>query len=116
MAELTVNEVGTSGATETLVAAAAGGDTYVNNERTFVIIDNASGTTERVITVNAVKTTAFVPRVGEVTISNISLTVALSTRKVLFAPPGAYSSGGKATMTYSSEADLTVGAFKLARV
>jgi len=50
MAALTVNQVTTAGInTPALVAAGAGGDTFVNNGRTAILVKNTNVATRRVV-------------------------------------------------------------------
>ncbi len=123
MAELTVQEIklyDTAGATEgiipTYAAAASGGDSFVNTERTFVQIKNGSGGAITV-TVAPAETEFFKDGHGAIPVDTISLTVPATTGdKMLPMPHASYAAGGKTSMTYSGVTTLTVGVFKLGRI
>lgn len=49
MAALTVNKISPLGWVQALVAASAGGDTFANDERTFLIVANGHVSPQRVV-------------------------------------------------------------------
>lgn len=85
-------------------AAASGGDTFLNNGRTFIYAKNANVGASRTITVNSLTNCDQ----GED--HNITITVPLSSEELSGPyPPNRFNSPtGVVTMTYDSEADLTI--------
>lgn len=109
MAVLTVTPISRSGAVDTLVAAAGGGDEFVNSGNQFVDINNASG---GAITVNAV----VVPTVDGQTVPVKSISVPAGARRKFGPfPIGLYNNAttGRVSLTYSGVTSLTVGVFSL---
>ena len=111
MATLTVGQIDrSSGATYSLVSAAAGGDVFANNGKTFLVARNANGAATRTVTF------AITQLVDGVTPAGKAVTIAASTTKVLGPfPTGIYNNtSGQVAVTYSdSAADITVQAFTL---
>lgn len=109
MAAITVQQISTAGLTPTAgVAAAAAGDTVINNGRTYIeIID--TGTTAPTITIT-----------GQVTCNQGSthdITVAVpagGTKKIgPFNTNWYNNSDGSIEVSYSSETDVTIAAFTI---
>jgi hypothetical protein len=110
MAILTVNQVTRDGVLYAVVAAAAGGDSFVNDGRTLAAIYNSHGSASRTVSFDIQKTVD-----GQ---DPPSITVTLTagqTKLVGPFPTGIYNdANGRVQVTYSDSAVNTyIGAFKL---
>lgn len=115
MAELTIQNVSRTGTAPTLVTAAAGGDDFFVDSatRTFLVVKNSNGA-PRDVTITAQKTPRQVSGVGNLTVPNIVVTVAATTGEAWILVPDAYiGANGKAVVTYSASAGVTVAAVRL---
>jgi hypothetical protein len=103
MAALTVTQVSTTGVTApTPAAAAAAGDTFVNNGRTYLQVTN-SAETAITVTVNSLTNCNF----G--TDHDVAVVVNNATRLIGPFPMDRFnSSAGVATVTYSSHTTITI--------
>jgi hypothetical protein len=112
MAVLTVQDITRASMVPTYAAAAAAGDTFVDDGtgRTYVEAVNGSGAP---ITVTIASTFSPAANSGQAA-ANLAIAIAAGARRK-FGPigPNFRSANGTVTMTYSAHADLTVGAFKL---
>jgi hypothetical protein len=108
MATLSVETIVDSGLAATYNAAAAGGDTFVNDgsERQFIHVKNANGAATRTVTVAPSTATTTKPGFGTVTRGNISVIVPISGER--FIGPFPELAFGDPDIQYSSEADVTV--------
>ena len=113
MALLTVQKVTKSSAGLSLVAAAASGDTFPNNDGVFVQAAKSSAGTAT-ITINAVSTPLITAEAGSLVVPNIVITVPAS-GNILFSVPQSHTSKGIVTMTYASETDLTLAIARVAQ-
>ena len=116
MAVLTVQTVVDAGIVPSLAAVNAS-DTFADDGsgRTFLEVANASGGSINV-TITAVQTSANIPGVGSVTISDIVVAVANGARKFIGPFTTAYrNSSGLVTAGYSGTSSVTAGAFKVAK-
>ena len=111
MANLTVLNIDQDGASQALTAASSGGDSFLNNERTFVEVENADATNTKTITIARAIVSIRVDRSGDVPVENLSVVVPPSGKVKFVAPVGSY--GAKPTMTYDSSSGLTVGARRI---
>ncbi len=109
MALLTVQTVTKDGITATYAAAAAAGDTFANNGKTFIIVKNANVSTARTVTIDSLTSCNY----GHD--HNIAVSVPASSEKWIgpFETTRFNSAAGIVTATYSSEADLTVAAVSI---
>lgn len=111
MAILTVQKIVLtgSGLTPTVQAAAAGGDSAPNDGRTYIEVRNAHATLSRTVTFNSLKLC------DQGSDHDVVATVpALTTKRLGPFRTDEFNDGnGRVGWTYSSEADLTVGAFQL---
>ena len=92
------------------VACAAGGDTFVNDGRCFVIIRNAAGIAIRTVTIASQVTCKW----GEVHDETVAVPVGAS--EVMFGPfpINRWNNGSNiVSLTYSSEADIEIAVFRL---
>jgi hypothetical protein len=109
MAALTVQKIalGTS-LTPTFAAAAAAGDTFVNDGRTFVYAKNGSGA-PITITVNSLV------NCSQGFDHDVTITVPAGSEECCGSfPPSRFNNSANAvSMTYSAHADLTVAAISL---
>lgn len=111
MATLTVNSVTRAGVTDTLVAAAGGGDSFLPDREVFIRVVNGGGSP---ITVTVeTKNTSFGHAVADVSVSvtNGESRIIGPFPAEVFADP----TDGLADITYSGVTSVTVGAFKLAQ-
>ena len=109
MATLTVNTITRDGVLYAVVAAAAAGDQFANDGRTFLAVYNAHGSASRTVSIDIQQDVDDQdPPDREVTVA------AGETRLIGPFPTGIYNdANGRVQITYDSEADLYVGAFKL---
>lgn len=109
MATLTVGQISRSGVEQALAAAAVGGDEFANDGKTFFVVKNANVSTARTVNLDIQKTVD-----GQ---DPASRTVSVTANKTFIIgpfPTGIYNDAdGMVQVTYSSNADLTVGAFRL---
>jgi hypothetical protein len=108
MAAITVQQISTAGLTATAAAAAAGGDTFLNNGRTFFRAINGSGSP---ITVTIDSLVAC----NQGSDHNIAVAVAAGATTDIgpFPQDRFNSSAGVASVTYSGVTTLTVAAISL---
>jgi hypothetical protein len=108
MAALTVNQISLTGLTApTPAAAAAAGDTFVNNGRTYLQVTNAAATA-LVVTINSL----VACNLGSD--HDIAVTVNNSTKLIGPFPMDRFnSSAGLVSVTYSDHSTLTVAAISL---
>jgi hypothetical protein len=111
MADLTVQDIDNDGVEAALAAASAGGDSFLNNERTFVHVKNADVTNTKVITITRAIVSIRVDRSGDVPIADLVVNVPPAKEYAFVAPVGTY--GAKPTMAYSSSSGLTVAARRI---
>ena len=116
MALLTVEKILDTGLNPTLVAAAAGGDTFKNQagSRTFLYVDNAGGA-PITVTVTAQTTSAVSSGLGRTTKAN-SITSVTNAQFRLIGPfpAQAFNDGtGTVSVTYSASASVTVGVIEV---
>lgn len=106
MAQLTVEKIGISGLAVTMQTANSGGDSFKNDGKTRVLLENSSGG-------NTV--TFATPKVeAGLAIADPAIAVA-SGGKTLVGPfpPDLFNDGsGLVQMTYDTEANLTIGIFQ----
>lgn len=115
MAVLTVQNISETGLTPSFVAAAGGGDSFVNSsdERTFLVVKNTDASTKDV-TVTAQKTSAKVGGFGQLTKGDIVVTVPATTGEKWIGPlaEAFNDAAGSAQVTYSAVTGVTVSAVK----
>ena len=106
-----VEDVDTPAVTLTAASASATGDTYPNDEHTYLVVDNASGSS---ITATITKITSTVTppgRFGPITLADKVITILAGARAHITAPPSIYnSSAGVAEMKTSLETSVTIQA------
>lgn len=117
MAALTVLNVAEAGLVPELVAAAAGGDNFVNgdDERTFLVVRNASAG-PITVTVTAQSAAARVPGYGQMAKANLTVSVPATTGEKWIGPFAGQAfndSAGLVQVTYSAVTSLTVTAVKV---
>ena len=107
MATLTVQQIAIAGLVESLVAAAAGGDEFLNDGNIFVLCTN--GATDVSITFETPNT------VGGNEIADRVVLVSASTTELIGPfPPSIYNdSDVKVQMTYDNEVNVTLNPFRL---
>lgn len=109
MAELTVQKVVLEGITPTYVAAAAGGDEFVNSGRVFIHVKNANGASARQVTVDSQTPCS------QGYDHNAVVSVPLSDEKMIgpFPKDRFNDTSGKVQITYDNEADVTIAAIEV---
>lgn len=114
MAELTVQEVVLTGLETTFVSADVGGDTFSNDGRTFLWVDNASGG-DITVTLDAVAVAVEKQGFGSVPVTDTAVVVTAGEER-LIGPLGIQrfnTSDSKVAVTYSGVTSLTVAAVRL---
>lgn len=114
MATLTVQQIARTGIVPTLAAAAAAGDKFANVEgKTYFRVANGHATLSRTVTIASQLGAAAIPQ--GTAAANLAVVVAALTEKLIgpFDANAFNDASGLVNVTYSSEADLTVGAYKL---
>jgi hypothetical protein len=113
MAVLTVQQVARTGLSPALAAAGAAGDSFPNTGREFLAVKNAHASAARTVTVASQLPAGAIPQ-GAAAAPLVVSVPALQERWIGPLDPAAFNdSNGRAVATYSTEADLTVGAFRL---
>ncbi len=113
MATLTVQQLVRTGLNPSLAAAAAGGDAFPNNGRTFLRVKNGHADAARTVTVASQLGAASIPQ-GAVKADVAVVVPAQGERWIGPLDPGSFNdANGRVVFTYSSEADLTVAAYTL---
>lgn len=111
MADLSIQNLSDEdGGAITFSAAAAGGDKFVWDSRAFVVIKNDDVSAKQV-TVTAAYTTIADSRYGELTRSNIVLSVAAGATALIPPLPVAFrnsADGNKVALTYDAVTSLSV--------
>ena len=103
----------TSNFTVSLAAAAGGGDAYVNDGRTFLVVTNGGGS-PITVTVTVQRTAINVPGAGTITFASIPVSVTNGTTKWIAVPTGPYNdANGRVQVTYSGVTSVTVGAVRV---
>lgn len=121
MAELTIQKIDhltgfSPDATGVLSSASASGDDWSNDDRSIFFARNTDAMAAHTVTIAKAFTSVRVSGFGDITLSDISLSVPASADMMIFAPPGQFNSGGKATATYGGdEGSFSVAALRLAR-
>jgi len=108
MAVLTVQEISRAGVSGALTAAAGGGDSFPNDGRTYLDVNNGSG--------GAITVTAAVQQTvdGKAVTGNAVSVGAGARTKIGPFPPGIYNdANGRVQLTYSGVTSLTVNPFRL---
>lgn len=108
----------TLASTTLAIAGSTGADTFPNDDRTILVIENSS-TSIVTVTADAVRETANPVGYGELTNSDIAVAVAagstaLPSYGILNAPAGAFNnSSGHVSVVYSANAGVRVAALRL---
>lgn len=111
-ANLTTTDIG-SNTTPTLAAAAGGGDAFVNDGRTFLMVTNGGGAPINV-TLVVQRPNLRVPGAGTVVFASIVTSVTNGTTRFIAVPTGPYNdTNGRVQVTYSGVTSVTVGAFRV---
>ncbi len=114
MAALTQQIVNKSGDALTYAAAASGGDSFVNFKGVVVHAKNANVGATRTITIAAVTDPLSTPESQDLDVPDIVVTVPADGDRIFNVPPSHTSAGGQVSMTYDSEADLTLAVLNAA--
>jgi hypothetical protein len=97
------------------VAAAAGGDSYPNDDDTMFYIRNAGGGSQTV-TIAVQRTAVRKEGFGELTLAAIAMVVGAGLRKLIKVPSGGYAdASGRVQVTYTGVTSVTVAALRTQR-
>ena len=114
MAVLTVQAIARTGLEPAFGAAAAGGDAFPNTGREFLVVKNDHATVARTVTVASQLPAGAIPQ-GAAKVDLEIEVPALEERWIGPLDPASFNdANGRAVVTYDTEADLSVGAFRLA--
>ena len=113
MAVLAVQQISRAGLNPALAAAAAAGDAFPNTGRVFLRVKNAHATVARTVTAVSQLPAGAIPQ-GAVK-TDLAVAVPAQGERWIgpFDPASFNDANGRVVVTYSSEADLTVGAYAL---
>lgn len=108
MATITVQNMATSGLELTTEAAAAGGDAFVNNGRTFLYVSD-TGTTAPTVTIDSPV------ECSQGSTHDVAVAITAGEARYIgpFPPSRFNDETGKVTFTYSSETDVVIAAVSL---
>jgi hypothetical protein len=114
MAVIVASQISLAGVNENLVAAAAGGDSFLNDGRVFFNVKNAHATLPRTITFASQLSAGAVPA-GSAKADKAVVVAALTEKRIgPFEPTSFNDANGRVVVTYSdAAADLTVEAVRL---
>ena len=113
MGTLAIQEILETGLNPVLVAAAAGGDEFVNSDRTFFVMKNGD-TVSHTVTFTVQRAKFDIPGFGEVTFAALAVVVPNAEERWIKVPGAPYNDGsGKVQATYDAETSVTVGAVKM---
>lgn len=109
MADITVQRILNTGLeAAAATAATAAGDTFTNNGRTFIVVED-TGTTAPVVTVNSLN------NCNQGVDHNLEITVQAGEIRYIgpFSPARFNNSAGKVTVTYDNDTDVTITVFSI---
>ncbi|MFO1038151.1 MAG: hypothetical protein U1E45_15040 [Geminicoccaceae bacterium] len=115
MADLTIVTPTIAGVAESMVAAAVGGDAFVNDGNTLLRVNNASGGSINVTIASQYSVNQTLPP-GTANANQV-VAVGAGTSKVIGPfPKGSWNdANGKVQVSYSAVTSVTVGAIKITR-
>jgi anti-sigma factor RsiW len=114
MAVLAVQAITRAGLNPATVAASAGGDAFPNSGRVFLRVVNDHATVARTVTVASQIPAGAIPQGSAKADLGVQVP-ALGERWIGPLDPASFNdANGRAVVTYDTEADLSVGAFRLA--
>ena len=112
MANQAVQDIAETGLNPTFVAAAAGGDDFINGERTFLAVKN--GLVAVVVTIVVQRTSFDIDKFGKVTFAALVVNVPANEERWIKAPIAPYTDGnGKVQVTYDDVTNVTVAAVRM---
>ena len=114
MAIISAQEVVQTGLNPSFAAAAAGGDSFTLDDRTFLAVKNAGGSPCNV-TVNVQRPSFVVPGLGTITFTNLQVSVPATTgERWIKIPASPYADGnGRAQISYDQVTSVTVAVVKV---
>lgn len=113
MATLSVQSIVATGLSPAFASAAAGGDEFVNDERTYLHVKNGDASPHTVTITKQRATVQGPDGFGDIALSDIAVAVPAGEERLIKAPPAIYNdSNGKAQVTYSAVTSVTVGVFR----
>jgi len=104
-----------------MVAASTGSDTFPNDDRTWVVIENTTGSTGATVTATlaAAKVSVAVPSYGDVALAALIQAVTYDATKSVFGflsgGPGVVNAAGVATLTIDTPTGVNVGVYRRAQ-
>ncbi len=111
MANQAVQDVVETGLNPTFAAAAAGGDDYINSDRTLFAVK--TGATPVVVTIVVQRATFDIDKFGKVTFAALVINVPLTEERWIKVPLAPYTDGnGKVQVLYDDETNVTVAAVR----
>lgn len=116
MTVLAVQDLERAGVTPVFNAAAAGGDEFQNDGKTFVYIKN--GVTDVNVTFTAQKTLTSKPGFGDLSLTNQTVLVPGSSEKAIgFFQAAIFNDvNGRVQVTYDNEVNVTIAVLKAPRI
>ena len=112
MTNQAVQDIAETGLNPSFVAAAAGGDDYINGDRTFFAVKN--GITPAIVTIVVQRTSFDIDKFGKVTFASLVVNIPASEERWIKAPIAPYTDGnGKVQLTYDNVTTITVAAVRM---
>ena len=112
MANQAVQDIAETGLNPSFAAAAAGGDDYINGDRTFLVVKN--GAVAANVTIVVQRTSFDIDKFGKVTFASLAVLVPATEERWIKAPIAPYTDGtGKVQVTYDDVTNVTVAAVRM---
>ena len=112
MADIAVQDIAETGLNPTFVAAASGGDSYANGDRTFLAVKNGAVAVN--VTIVVQRTSFDLDKFGKVTFASLVVNVPATEERWIKAPLAPYTDGnGKVQVTYDDVTNVTVAAVRM---
>ena len=112
MANQAVQDIVETGLNPSFVAAAAGGDDFVNGDRTFLVVKN--GALAVIVTITVQHTSFDIDKFGKVIFASLVITVPATEERWIKVPLAPYTDGfGKVQVTYDDVTNVTVAAVRM---
>lgn len=112
MANQAVQDISETGLNPAFAAAAAGGDDFVNGERTFLAVKN--GLVAVIVTIVVQRINFDIDKFGKVAFASLVINVPASEERWIKVPLAPYTDGfGKVQVTYDDVQNVTVAAVRM---
>ena len=113
MAKLTRQTVPEASLVPVFSAADATGDTFPNDDRTWVHLKNTHATLTRTATFVAQKASVKPPGHGDLPLANVVVVLpALTGEAVVALPPAIFNANGNVSVTYDAVTNLTIAVMR----